>query len=50
VLEAVEQTDGVQKLYTFGETDGKDATVLDMNAPLTAFDGRTAAEVSQAAI
>ncbi len=49
VRKAVEKTNVVQKLYLFGETDGQAATVLDMDEPLNAYDGKTAADVAQEA-
>ena len=42
-------SEGVQKVYTFGPAEGKDPTVLDMNAPLNAYEGKTAAEVAKSA-
>lgn len=48
-LKAAEQTGAACKLYRFGAEEGKTTTVLDMNAPLNAFDGRTAAEIAQEA-
>ena len=46
---AVLECPGVQKLYCFGATDGVSPTVLDMNAQLNAYGGKTAAEVAQSA-
>jgi len=48
-VRAVHESENVQKFYTLGATEGASPTVLDMNAPLNAFDGKTAAEVAQAA-
>ncbi len=49
VVKAAEGSETVQKLYTFGESGESDATLIDMNVALNAFDGQTAAEVAQAA-
>ncbi len=49
VLRAVSESEGVQKLYTFGADEGAASTLIDMNAPLNCYGGRTAAEVAQAA-
>ena len=46
---AVVECPSVQKLYCFGTAEGKTPTVLDVNAPLNAYNGKTAAEVSQSA-
>ncbi len=48
-LRAVSESAGVQKLYTFGAVEGESQTLLDINAPLNAYNGKTAAEVAQAA-
>ena len=47
---AVEECPSVQKLYCFGAEVGVSATVLDMNTPLNAYAGKTAAEVAQSAM
>ena len=49
VVRAVRESETVQKFYTFGAAEGVDPTVIDMNTPLNAYDGKTAAEVAQAA-
>ena len=49
VQQAVKECPGVEKLYCFGTTDGTNATVLDMNTPLNAYAGKTAAQVAQSA-
>ncbi len=49
LLRAVEESAGVQKFYTYGITEGIDPTVLDMNTPLNAYKGMTAAEVAESA-
>jgi len=49
LLAALKDAPSVQKVYTFGQTEGKTVTTLDMSAPLNAFAGRSAAEVAQAA-
>jgi len=46
---AVVECPSVQKLYSFGAEEGAAATVLDMNIPLVAYAGKTAAEVAQSA-
>ncbi len=46
VLSAAGNSASVEKVYTTGETEGTTATVLDMNAPLNAYGGKTAAEVA----
>ncbi len=49
VLIAIEECPGVQKLYSFGATEGVSPTVVDMTVPLNAYAGKTAAEVAQSA-
>jgi len=49
VIRAVRESETVQKFYTFGVSEGATPTVVDMNAPLNAYAGKTAAEVAQAA-
>ena len=49
LLAALEKTPSVQKVYTLGPSEGLSATTLDINAPLNAFAGKTAAQVAQAA-
>lgn len=49
VVRAVNESETVQKFYTFGEQAGAVPTVVDMDAPLNAYAGKSAAEVSQAA-
>lgn len=44
---AVAECESVQKLYCFDATEGKTPTILDVNAPLNAYAGKTAAEVAQ---
>jgi len=46
---AVAECPSVQKLYFYGATEGTDPTVIDMNTPLIAYAGKTAAEVAQRA-
>jgi hypothetical protein len=47
---AVKECPSVQKLYCFGAEDGATATTLDLNTPLNAYAGKTAAEVAQGAM
>ena len=49
VLNAARASAGVSKCYTFGAAESTTPTVIDMNTPLNAYDGRTAAEVAQSA-
>lgn len=49
VLYAAVRSAGVQKVYTVGEAEGTRPTVLDMYAPLNAYDGKTAADVAKSA-
>jgi len=49
VLDAVKQTESVQKLYMLDEAQSADATVVSMDAPLSALGGKTAAQTAQAA-
>ncbi len=46
---AVSECPSVQKLYCFGVAEGETPTVPDMNEPLNAYAGKTAAEVAQRA-
>jgi hypothetical protein len=46
---AVAECPSVQKLYCFGATEGVAPTVIDMNQPLVAYAGKTAAEIAQTA-
>jgi hypothetical protein len=46
---AVSECPSVQKLYCFGATEGSSPTVIDMNQPLVAYAGKTAAEIAQTA-
>jgi hypothetical protein len=46
---AVVECPSVQKLYCFGAAEGSLPTVLNLDTPLNAFDGKTAAEVAQSA-
>lgn len=46
---AVVECPSVQKLYCFGTAEGKTPTSLDLNTPLNAYAGQTAAEVAQRA-
>ena len=49
LLRAAGDSAGVEKVYTYGASDGIEPTVLDMNAPLNAYGGKTAAEVAGSA-
>ncbi len=49
VIRAVHESESVQKFYTFGASADVAPTVIDMNTPLNAYAGKTAAEVAQAA-
>ncbi|MEZ4509941.1 MAG: phosphodiester glycosidase family protein [Eubacteriales bacterium] len=49
LLRAAGESECVEKVYTCGTTDGIEPTVLDMNAPLNAYGGKTAAEVADSA-
>ncbi|NLI53393.1 MAG: phosphodiester glycosidase family protein [Clostridiales bacterium] len=49
VLAAAQNCTSVEKVYVYGETEGTTPTVIDMNAPLNAYDGKTAAEVASSA-
>ena len=49
VLSAARASAGVQKCYTFGAADQATPTVIDMNTPLNAYNGKTAAEIAQGA-
>ncbi len=49
VIRAVRESESVQKFYTYGASEGATPTVIDMNTPLNAYAGKTAAEVAQAA-
>jgi len=46
---AVADCPSVQKLYFYGATEGTEPTLIDMNTPLNAYAGKTAAEVAQRA-
>ena len=48
-LNAARASAGVSKCYTFGSAESTTPTVIDMNVPLNAYDGKTAAEVAQSA-
>lgn len=49
VIRAVRESESVQKFYTFGAAADVVPTIVDMNTPLNAYTGKTAAEVAQAA-
>ncbi len=46
---AVAECPSVEKLYCYGGTEGAAPTVVSMDTPLNAYEGETAAEVSQRA-
>ena len=48
-LNAARASAGVSKCYTFGAAQSTTPTVIDMNTPLNAYNGKTAAEVAQSA-